>query len=105
MRAFGITYDTGFTSAGTTTREPFDPSTVRREMQIIRNDLHCDAVRVTGGHRDRLETAARHAADAGLEVWYSPSPTVSPRPSSSTPSPTARRAPNGYAVPAPRSSS
>lgn len=72
MRAFGITYDTGFTSAGTTTREPFDPSTVRREMQIIRNDLHCDAVRVTGGHRDRLETAARHAADAGLEVWYSP---------------------------------
>lgn len=72
MRAFGITYDTGFTSAGTTTREPFDPAVVGREMRVIRGELRCDAVRVTGGDRDRLETAARHAADAGLEVWYSP---------------------------------
>ncbi|MER7045065.1 hypothetical protein [Streptomyces jumonjinensis] len=72
MRAFGITYDTGFTSAGTSTREPFDLATVRREMQIIRDELRCDAVRVTGGDRDRLDTAARYAADAGLEVWYSP---------------------------------
>lgn len=75
MRAFGITYDTGFTRAstpGTTSREPFDPAVVSREMQIIHGDLHCDAVRVTGGDRDRLETAARHAADAGLEIWYSP---------------------------------
>ena len=72
MRAFGITYDTGFTSAGTTTREPFDPAVVRREMQVIRRELRCDAVRVTGGDRDRLEMAARYAAGAGLEVWYSP---------------------------------
>ncbi|MEU9201441.1 hypothetical protein [Streptomyces sp. NPDC048332] len=72
MRTFGITYDTGFTTAGTTTREPFDPAVVRREMRIIRDELGCDAVRVTGGDRDRLETAARHAADAQLEVWYSP---------------------------------
>jgi hypothetical protein len=72
MRAYGVTYDTGFPSAGTTTHEPFDPDTVRREMRIIRDELHCDAVRVTGGDQDRLETAARHAAEAGLEVWYSP---------------------------------
>jgi hypothetical protein len=72
VRALGITYDTGFTTAGTTTREPFDPAVVRREMQIIRNELRCDAVRITGGDRDRLETAAHHASDAGLEVWYSP---------------------------------
>ncbi len=72
MRAFGITYDTGFTIAGTTTREPFDPAIVGREMRVIHGELRCDAVRVTGGDRDRLETAARHAADAGLEVWYSP---------------------------------
>ncbi|MEV4974573.1 hypothetical protein [Streptomyces scopuliridis] len=72
MRTFGITYDTGFTTMGTTTREPFDPAIVRREMRIIRDELHCDAVRVTGGDRDRLETAARYAADAQLEVWYSP---------------------------------
>lgn len=75
MRAFGITYDTGFTRAATprtTSREPFDPAVVGREMEIIRRELHCDAVRITGGDRDRLETAARHAADAGLEIWYSP---------------------------------
>jgi hypothetical protein len=41
-------------------------------MQVIRGELRCDAVRVTGGDRGRLEVAARHAADAGLEVWYSP---------------------------------
>lgn len=72
MRTFGINFDTGFTSAGTTTREPFDPDTVRREMEIIRTELHCDAVRITGGDRDRLETAARLAAEAGLGVWYCP---------------------------------
>ena len=68
----GITYDTGFRSAGTSTREPFDPEIVRREMRVIRNDLHCDAVRVTGGYADRLKIAATHAAAAGLEVWLCP---------------------------------
>ncbi|WP_406146838.1 hypothetical protein [Streptomyces sp. NBC_01012] len=72
MRTFGINFDTGFTSAGTTTREPFDPAVVRREMEIIRTGLRCDAVRITGGDRDRLETAARLAAEAGLAVWYCP---------------------------------
>ena len=72
MRGKGITYDTGFLSAGTSTREPFDTEIVRREMRVIRNDLHCNAVRITGGDRDRLEIAAAHAADAGLEVWFCP---------------------------------
>ncbi|MEV4891925.1 hypothetical protein AB0K48_21325 [Nonomuraea sp. NPDC055795] len=72
MRAYGITYDTGFTSAGSTTHEPFDPGIVRREMRIIHDDLGCDAVRITGGVQDRLETAAQLAAEAGLEIWYSP---------------------------------
>lgn len=31
MHAKGITFDTGFVSAGTTTREPFDPKVVKRE--------------------------------------------------------------------------
>ena len=72
MRVKGINYDTGFFSAGTNTHEPFDPEVVRREMHIIRDDLHCNAVRITGGDPDRLETAASHAADAGLEVWFCP---------------------------------
>ncbi|MFO7281221.1 MAG: hypothetical protein C0P77_012530 [Thermoanaerobacterales bacterium] len=72
MRAWGVTYDTGFTNQGTTTHEPFDPDVVAEEMRIIRHDLHADAVRITGGVADRLEVAARHAAAAGLEVWYCP---------------------------------
>jgi hypothetical protein len=72
MRGKGITFDTGFFSAGTSTREPFDADVVRREMRIIRDDLHCNAVRVTGGDPDRLKIAATHAADAGLEVWLCP---------------------------------
>jgi hypothetical protein len=72
VRGNGINFDTGFLSAGTSTREPFDPEVVRREMRIIRDDLHCNAVRITGGDADRLEIAARYAADAGLAVWFCP---------------------------------
>jgi hypothetical protein len=72
MRGNGITYDTGFLSAGTSTREPFDPEVVRRELRVIRDDLHCTAVRITGGYADRLKIVATHAADAGLEVWLCP---------------------------------
>jgi hypothetical protein len=72
MRGKGINYDTGFLSAGTSTHEPFDPEVVRREMRVIRDDLHCNAVRVTGGDPDRLEIAAGYATDAGLEVWFCP---------------------------------
>jgi hypothetical protein len=73
MRRKGINYDTGFiNNAGVSTHEPFDPEIVKREMRIIRDDLHCNAVRITGGDVDRLEIAAIHAADAGLEVWFCP---------------------------------
>lgn len=72
MSIKGINYDTSFISAGTTTHEPFDPQVVKREMQIIHDDLHCNAVRVTGGYQERLEIAATYAADAGLEVWFCP---------------------------------
>lgn len=72
MRARGINYDTGFFNGQTYTHEPFDPDRVQREMRIIREDLHCSAIRITGGNLDRLEIAATHAADAGLEVWLSP---------------------------------
>jgi hypothetical protein len=72
MRIRGITYDTGFASEGTTTHEPFTPEIVQREMQIIHDDLHCNAVRITGADPDRLETTAKYASEAGLEVWFCP---------------------------------
>ncbi|MEU5552557.1 hypothetical protein ABZ738_22535 [Micromonospora sp. NPDC047793] len=72
MRVFGMNYDTGFVSAGSTTHEPFAPETVRRDLRVIRQELHCDAVRITGGVQERLDLTAHIAAEAGLEVWYCP---------------------------------
>ncbi|MBF6135233.1 hypothetical protein IU501_19805 [Nocardia otitidiscaviarum] len=72
MRAIGITSDTGFFHRGHCTHEPFTPEGVREDMRAIREELGCDAVRVTGGDRHRLRLAARCAADAGLEVWLCP---------------------------------
>jgi hypothetical protein len=54
MRAHGISYDTGFINAGVSTHEPFDTEVVKREMHVIHDDLHCAAVRITGGDPDRL---------------------------------------------------
>jgi hypothetical protein len=68
VRGNGISYDTGFFNAGVSTHEPFESETVKREMQIIRDDLRCNVVRLTGTDAGRLETAAIHTADAGLEV-------------------------------------
>jgi hypothetical protein len=72
MRADGITYDTGFLNQGVSTRPSLDPATVREDMRVIREELHCTAVRVTGGDPERLELAATIAADLGLEVWFGP---------------------------------
>ncbi|MGN2637027.1 hypothetical protein ACTD5D_12705 [Nocardia takedensis] len=70
----GISYDTGFLRAGNYSRPDPDPDIVRREMRVIRDDLHCTAVRVMGGDPERLDTAASIAAELGLAVWYSPYP-------------------------------
>nr|WP_062332453.1 hypothetical protein [Herbidospora sakaeratensis] len=77
MHTRGVNYDTGFADlpsrrAGHSTHEPFDPAEVARDMRVIRDDLRCTAVRITGQYADRLKTAATAAADAGLEVWLSP---------------------------------
>lgn len=74
MRARGISYDTGFVYDGAVGRGRFDAEVVRRELRIIRDDLHCNAVRVMGGDPERIELAAGYAADLGLEVWFSPYP-------------------------------
>ncbi|MEV0062388.1 hypothetical protein [Nocardia sp. NPDC050718] len=74
MRATGISYDTGFLRDGVSSRTEFDPDVVRAELRIIRDDLHCTAVRLVGGDPDRLDIAAGLAADLGLEVWFSPYP-------------------------------
>jgi hypothetical protein len=74
MRNYGINYDTGLTADGHRTRERFDETLVRRELQIIAGDLHATAVRVSGDDPQRLARAGQHALSAGLELWFSPVP-------------------------------
>jgi hypothetical protein len=74
MRAKGIAYDTGFVRHGEISVASFDLEVVRRDLAVIRDDLHCNAVHLVGGDPERLEQAAHIAADLGLEVWFSPYP-------------------------------
>ncbi|MDG9703872.1 hypothetical protein [Streptomyces sp. DH37] len=69
-----MTYDTEFVLHGRASRGCFDPTVVRRELAIIRDDLHCNAVQIIGGDPERLELAATAAAELGLEIWFSPYP-------------------------------
>ncbi len=100
-----MTYDTGFVVHGQTAREHLDPGVVRRELAIIRDDLHCNAVQIIGGDPDRLELAAGAAAELGLEVWFRPIPWNWSRSRSSCSSATAPSVRNGSGSRGPQSCS
>jgi hypothetical protein len=72
----GVCYDVGTVFSGfpwrVHTRPVLDAQTIRRELEIIRDGLHCNAVRITGHDTGRLVAAAETALDLGLEVWLSP---------------------------------
>ena len=67
----GVCYDSGSYMAFNW-RPDFDVAIVRLELEIIKKDLHCNAVRITGLDIGRLITSARVALEHGLEVWLSP---------------------------------
>ena len=60
MRRRGVLYDVGRV-LWVNWRPAFDPVVVRRELQIIRDDLHCNAVKICGLDIDRLMAAAEDA--------------------------------------------
>jgi hypothetical protein len=73
----GIHYDTGTTFRGpgfaiSTRRADLDMLVVRRELEIIRDDLHANAIRIAGSDVARLTAATEIALELGLEVWFSP---------------------------------
>jgi hypothetical protein len=69
----GINYDVGTLMKGKEiSKEVFDPAIVKREMDIIKNDLHCDSIRISGQDIERLTIASAFALEQGLEVWFSP---------------------------------
>ncbi|HTS14060.1 MAG TPA: hypothetical protein VMH24_00210, partial [Candidatus Sulfotelmatobacter sp.] len=68
MNRKGVSYDVGRVM-GVNWRPVFDLPVVRRELEIIHDDLHCNAVRICGRDIGRLETATEAALELGLEVW------------------------------------
>jgi hypothetical protein len=74
MDVKGVCYDVGRKyNDFFVTRQVFDPAATRRELQIVRDDLHCNAVRLQGTDIGRLMAAATDALKlGGLRVWFSP---------------------------------
>ncbi|MFF4614334.1 hypothetical protein [Nonomuraea jabiensis] len=70
----GINYDVGILPGDSLSRRSFHIEDVRRDMRTIAEDLHCASVRISGRDPERVEAAAREAAAAGLEIWFTPFP-------------------------------
>jgi hypothetical protein len=60
----GVNFDTD--------REIWQPDFVRREIEAIRQDLHCNSIFILGSELDRLVLTATIAAEHGLHVWFEP---------------------------------
>ncbi len=71
VRIKGVSYDAGVVY-GMNWRPVFEPSIVRRELQIIRDDLHCNAVRISARDPRRLVTTGEIALSLGLQTWFHP---------------------------------
>ncbi len=73
MALRGINYDIGTPfRKGELSRPDFDESIIKKEIEIIRNDLGCDAIRISGYDIHRLLRASEFALEQGLQVWLSP---------------------------------
>jgi hypothetical protein len=77
MQHQGVHYDTGTVFRGpgyviSTRRTALDMSVVRRELEIVADDLHANAVRIVGSDLGPMTAVAEIALGLGLEVWFSP---------------------------------
>ena len=67
MNIKGVNYDVGTVMFGNW-RPDYDPKVVQRELEIIKNDLHCNAVGISGKDIGRLVVTAEAAVSQGLEA-------------------------------------
>jgi len=73
MKDKGITYDIGTEyTPNNFSRINFDAVVVDADMNAIKNDLHCNSVKIYGRDVDRLLLASTAALENGLNVWLSP---------------------------------
>jgi hypothetical protein len=73
VRLRGVNYDVGTAiSPDYHSRPVWDLDVARAELAVVRNQLHCNAVRISGTDHERLLQATAMALDLGLQVWLSP---------------------------------
>ena len=73
MEQPGINYDAGIEfHENYHSRPEFDITVVKRELEIIRKDLYCNAIRISGTDTQRLIITSGEALKLGFEVWLSP---------------------------------
>lgn len=73
MKQRGINYDVGIVfNEKYHSRPEFEIAIVKRELEIIKTDLHCNAIRISGTDIGRLTETAEEALKLGFEVWLSP---------------------------------
>lgn len=72
MQLKGVNYDVGRVLMGQQQRPIFDTRLIHRELEIIHNDLHCNAVKIQGCEIARVMAAAEDALRQGLDVWIAP---------------------------------
>ncbi|MFD5845434.1 abortive phage infection protein [Streptomyces chartreusis] len=65
----GVVYTVG---AGETPGTAWSDARMRRDVRLIRDDLHADTLDVTGDGVDRLTVTAAEAAERGLHIWLQP---------------------------------
>ncbi len=73
LRLRGIDYDTGTNYwGGQLSRQIWNRRTVEEHMRVIRKDLRCNVICVSGTNIERLIEAATAAFGHGLQVWIQP---------------------------------
>lgn len=73
LRLRGIDYDTGTNyGSGQLSRQIWNRAVVHEDMRVIRDQLHCNAISISGTNIQRLEQAATAAFSQGLQVWMQP---------------------------------
>jgi len=69
LRHRGVVYTVG---EGETPGTAWSAARMRRDIRVIRDELHADTVDVTGDGVERLTRTAAEAAERGLHVWLQP---------------------------------
>ena len=72
MKRRGVNYDVGRVLEGRMTRPTLDPKEMVREIEIIKDDLHCNSIKIQGSNVERVIAAAQESLNQGLEVWLAP---------------------------------